>query len=250
MNANDLAGRVALITGAAGGIGLAIARRFAASGASLALLDVDGVAAIRAAGELGRDGTALGMACDVTAPHVIRAAVEAVEKRFGHIDILVNSAGVMGKTAPLADQTDADWQRVIDIDLTSVFRVTRAVLPGMRRRGVGSVVSIASIAGKEGTPNLVPYSVAKAGIIAFTKALGKEVAREGIRVNCIAPGVVQTAFLDQLSAETVAGMLNKVPMGRAGTADEIAAIAHFLASDAASFLTAQCLDASGGRATY
>jgi NAD(P)-dependent dehydrogenase (short-subunit alcohol dehydrogenase family) len=247
----SLAGRVALITGGAGGFGVAIAKRFAASGARVALLDLDGVAAIRSATEIDRRGVnAIGIACDVTAPHMIRAAVEAVEKKFGRIDILVNNAGIMGRTAPLWEQTDADWQRVLDLDLTSVFRMTRAVIPGMRARGSGCVVNMSSIAGKEGTPNLIPYSVAKAGIIAFTKACAKEVARDGIRVNCVAPGVVQTAFLGQLSPDTVQSMLSKVPMARAGTADEIAAIVHFLASDESSFITAQCLDASGGRATY
>jgi NAD(P)-dependent dehydrogenase (short-subunit alcohol dehydrogenase family) len=246
-----LTDKVALITGGAGGFGAAIAKRFAAAGAQVALIDLDGVAAIRLATEIDRRGVnAIGIACDVTAPHMIRAAVEAIEKKFGRIDILVNNAGIMGRTAPLWEQTDADWQRVLDIDLTSVFRMTRAVIPGMRARRSGSVVSVASIAGKEGTPNLIPYSVAKAGIIAFTKACAKEVALEGIRVNCVAPGVVQTAFLGQLSPETVQSMLNKVPMARAGTVEEIAAIVHFLASDEASFVTAQCYDASGGRATY
>jgi 3-oxoacyl-[acyl-carrier protein] reductase len=156
----------------------------------------------------------------------------------------------MGRSAPLWELSDDDWQQVLAIDLTSVFLVTRAVIPHMRTRGRGAVVSVSSIAGKEGTPRLIPYSVAKAGIIAFTKALAKEVVGEGIRVNCVAPGVVQTALLDQLPPEATQIMLSKAPMGRFGTAQEVAEVVHFLASDAASFVTAQCYDVSGGRATY
>jgi 3-oxoacyl-[acyl-carrier protein] reductase len=145
---------------------------------------------------------------------------------------------------------DEDWSRVIGVDLSSVFYVSRAVVRHMRERKRGCIVSVASIAGKEGTPRLIPYSVAKAGIIAFTKALGKEVIGDGIRVNCVAPGVVETPLLAQLPPESTQLMLSKVPMGRLGTADEVAAVVQFLASDDASFITAQCFDASGGRATY
>jgi len=156
----------------------------------------------------------------------------------------------MGRAAPLWELLDEDWQRVINTDLTSVFLVSRAVVRHMRTRRNGNIISIASIAGKEGSPQLIPYSVAKAGIIAFTKALAKEVIGEGIRVNCVAPAVVQTALLDQLPEDSVQLMLSKAPMGRFGTPDEVAAVVQFLASDAASFITGQCLDASGGRATY
>jgi 3-oxoacyl-[acyl-carrier protein] reductase len=156
----------------------------------------------------------------------------------------------MGRTAPIEDQSDDDWAAVLRVDLSSVFYCSRAAIRAMRPRGRGAIVSVSSVAGKEGTPNLVPYSVAKAGIIALTKALGKEVIREGIRVNCVAPAVVQTPLLDQLPREAVELMLSKAPMGRFGTAEEVAAVVHFLASDAASFITANCYDASGGRATY
>jgi NAD(P)-dependent dehydrogenase (short-subunit alcohol dehydrogenase family) len=251
MDSLQFAGRVALITGGAGGIGMAIARRLAAGGARIALADLDLDSLASAVGELRRSGrTATGVPGDVSQPDAVTRIVERVLAEWSHIDILINNAGVMGRTAPLTEQSLEDWQRVIDVDLTSVFLMTRAVLPHMRVRRSGCVVSVSSIAGKEGTPNLVPYSVAKAGIIGFTKALGKEVVGDGIRVNCVAPGVVQTALLEQLPASATRTMLSKVPMGRFGTVDEVAAVVQFLASDDASFITAQCFDASGGRATY
>jgi NAD(P)-dependent dehydrogenase (short-subunit alcohol dehydrogenase family) len=247
----DLSGRVALITGGAGGIGVAVGRRFAEAGATVALADIDDGAARLAAERLAREGhSAAGFGGDVSRRADVDALVSAVLARFERIDILVNNAGLMGRTAPLWELTDADWQHVIDVDLTSVFLVSRAVIAHMRAQRRGAIVSVASIAGKEGTPELIPYSVAKAGIIAFTKALGKEVIRDGIRVNCVAPAVVETRLLEQLPPAAVQTMLSKAPMGRFGTADEVAAVVHFLASDDASFITAQCFDASGGRATY
>jgi NAD(P)-dependent dehydrogenase (short-subunit alcohol dehydrogenase family) len=246
-----LSGRVALITGGAGGIGAAIAQRFARSGAWIAVADIRVDVAQKAAHGLTKAGhRAVGLGGDVSrsadADELVRHTVES----FGRIDILVNNAGIMGRAAQLQDLKDEDWNSVIGVDLSSVFYVTRAVIPHMRARKSGCIVSVASIAGKEGTPHLIPYSVAKAGIIAFTKALGKEVVAEGIRVNCVAPGVVETPLLEQLPPESTQLMLSKVPMGRFGTADEVAAVVHFLASDDASFITAQCFDASGGRATY
>ena len=247
----NLQGRVALITGGAGGIGLAIARRFTAAGASVALADLreDAVMAA-AAGLVANDFRAIGLTGDVSQPNVAPALVADTLTAFGRIDILVNNAGFMGRTAPIWELEDKDWHDVLNVDLSSVFYLSRAVIPHMRSRRSGSIISISSVAGKEGTPGLIPYSVAKAGIIALTKALGKEVILEGIRVNCVAPGVVTTPLLDQLPPEAVKLMLSKAPMGRFGTAEEVAAVVHFLASDDASFITAQCVDASGGRATY
>jgi 2-dehydro-3-deoxy-L-rhamnonate dehydrogenase (NAD+) len=246
-----LSGRAALITGGGGGFGSAIGRRFAAAGARVALADIRGDRADQAREQLVTEGyDAISLAGDVADPLQAEGLVASTVERFGRLDILVNNAGVMGRTAPLWELDDADWHEVIRLDLTSVFYMSRAAIRHMRDRRSGVIVNVSSIAGKEGTPQLIPYSVAKAGIIAFTKALGKEVIREGIRVNCVAPGVIQTPLLDQLPKETVELMLSKAPMGRFGTAGEVAAVVHFLASDAASLITAQCFDASGGRATY
>ncbi len=243
--------RIALITGGARGIGLAVAQRFAESGAAVALADLRGDEAESAAAELrARGHRAIGVGGDVSDSATVTAMVNRVLEHYGRIDVLVNNAGVMGKTAPLWEQSEEDWANVLRIDLTSVFLVSRAVIAHMRARKSGAIVSLASIAGKEGTPNLIPYSVAKAGIIAFTKALGKEVVGDGIRVNCLAPGVVETPLLGQLSRETTQIMLSKSPMGRFGTAEEVANVVLFLASDGASFITSQCFDMSGGRATY
>ncbi len=176
---SGLAGRVALITGGAGGIGLAIARRFAASGARIVLADLRSDAVEQEANKLrALNHDVLALACDVSRAPDVEALVKATLERCGRIDVLVNNAGIMGRTAPLWELADEDWRKVLDIDLTSVFLVSRAVIPHMRARGRGCIVSVASIAGKEGTPRLIPYSVAKAGIIAFTKALGKEVVGE------------------------------------------------------------------------
>jgi len=247
----SLQGRAALVTGGARGIGLAIAERFAQAGARVALADIRGDASEERAADLrGRGFEALGLAGDVGRSADADAMVGAVLEAWGRIDILVNNAGYMGKTAPVWEQSDEDWDAVMRIDLASVFYLSRAAIVPMRQQGSGNIVNLASIAGKEGTPNLAPYSVSKAGIIAFTKALGKEVVREGIRVNCVAPGVIQTPLLDQLPKAAVDIMLSKAPMGRFGTADEVAAVVHFLVSDAAGFITSQCIDASGGRATY
>jgi 2-dehydro-3-deoxy-L-rhamnonate dehydrogenase (NAD+) len=243
--------RVALITGGAGGIGFAVADRFVDAGAQVVLADLERDAVEEAAATLSEHGhPTIGLAADVSRHEDVDALVRRTLAELGRIDILVNTAGVIGPTAPIEDVTNEEWEAVLTVDLTSVFLCCRAVVPHMRSRKSGCIVSIASIAGKEGTPLLVPYSVAKAGIIALTKALGKEVILDGIRVNCVAPAVIDTPFLAQLPQAAVETMLSKAPSGRFGTAGEVASVTHFLASDEASFVTAQCYDVSGGRATY
>ena len=243
--------RVALITGGASGIGLAVARRFAEAGATIALTDLRKEVCDREAAKLRDEGhRVFAIGGDAGDSASVQKIVEGVLGELGRIDVLVNSAGVMGPTKPIDQITDAEWNELLRVDLTSVFLMSRAVVPHMRERKSGAIISLSSIAGKEGTPNLVPYSVAKAGIIALTKALGKELILDKVRVNCVAPGVVQTPLLDQLSEAAIQVMLSKSPMGRFGTPEEVASVVLFLASDAASFVTAQCFDASGGRATY
>ena len=240
--------QTAIVTGAATGIGKAIARRLADEGATVVVADINLAGAEDVASSLG--GGAFAVKANVADVASITQAVEAVLSRTGRIDILVNNAGIAGPNAPIWQQTDEDWQRNIAINLTGVFSFCRAVVPHMRSRGYGRIVNIASIAGKEGNPNMTPYSATKGGVIALTKSLGKELATEGICVNSVAPAVVQTEILDQLTPQQVAYMTERIPMRRTGRPEEIAAVVHFLCSPECSFVTGQCYDASGGRATY
>jgi 2-dehydro-3-deoxy-L-rhamnonate dehydrogenase (NAD+) len=244
----SLAGRTAIVTGAAAGIGEAIAIRLANAGATVAVADVNLSGAQRVAAALPSGSFAI--EANVADAASVARAVEQVLQQTGQIDILVNNAGIAGPAAYIWEQTDEDWQRNIAINLTGVFNFCRAVVPHMRIRSYGRIVNIASIAGKEGNPRMTPYSATKAGVIGLTKALGKEVATDGICVNAVSPAVVQTQILDQLTPEQVAYMTDKIPMRRTGKPEEIANVVHFLASSECSFVTAQCYDASGGRATY
>jgi 3-oxoacyl-[acyl-carrier protein] reductase len=187
---------------------------------------------------------------DVIQEKSVAGAVAETERRLGPIDILVAGAGITGPTLTVADYSLDAWQTVIDIDLTGVFLCNRAVVPGMSRRNYGRIVNIASIAGKEGNPKAAAYAAAKAGVIGLTKALGKELAATGVRVNCVAPAVIKTDILDQVSAEFTQFMLSKIPMGRFGTVEEAAALVAWLASEDCSFSTGAVFDLSGGRATY
>jgi 3-oxoacyl-[acyl-carrier protein] reductase len=243
-----LAGKTALVTGAARGIGLAIATRLAADGARVALLDQDAAALVTATRQVG--GGALALAGDVTRARDVDAAVGRVEGTWGRLDVLVNNAGITGRSFPIWELSDEDWQRVIDVDLTSVFLCCRAAVKVMLRQGGGRIVNIASIAGKEGNPTLVPYSTAKAGVIGLTKALAKEVATRGIFVNAVAPAVIGTELLKQMEPSTVELLISKIPMGRVGKPEEVAALVAWLASDECSFSTGAVYDLSGGRATY
>jgi 3-oxoacyl-[acyl-carrier protein] reductase len=244
----DLTGQAAIVTGAATGIGEAIAERLSRAGALVVIADLNIEAANTVAARLG--GRAFAVKTDVAQLESIETTVAEVLKRAGKIDILINNAGVAGKAAPLWEQSNEDWQTAVAINLTAIFYFCRSVVPHMRQRKYGRIVNIASIAGKEGNPRMVPYSATKAGVIGLTKSLGKEVATEGICVNAVTPAVVQTKILDQLTPEQVSYMTERIPMRRTGKPEEIAAVVHFLASPDCSFVTAQCYDASGGRATY
>jgi 3-oxoacyl-[acyl-carrier protein] reductase len=243
----SLTNRVAVVTGAGQGIGEGIAVRLHAAGAKVAILDVNE----EAAGSVADSLEGIGVQCDVSSAASVKAAMDRVRERLGPVDIVVNNAGITGKTARLWELDDTDLDRVYAVNLKGTFLMCRAVIPEMLERRYGRILNIASIAGKEGNPTLVPYSSTKAGVIALTKALAKEVAGQGdITVNCIAPGVVRTKILDTIAPQTVQYMISKIPMGRTGKIEEVAALVHFLVSSEASFTTGQCYDISGGRATY
>lgn len=244
----ELTGQTAIVTGAAAGIGKAIAKRLAHAGATVVVADLNLEGAELVAAELGGSGFAV--RTDVSDAASIARSVSEVLERTGRIDILVNNAGIAGVAAPLWEQSDSDWKNALDVNLSGIFYFCRAVIPHMRERGYGRIVNIASIAGKEGNPRMVPYSATKAGVIGLTKSLGKEVATEGICVNAVSPAVVQTQILDQLTQEQINYMTERIPMRRTGKPEEVAAVVHFLASPDCSFVTAQCYDVSGGRGTY
>jgi len=250
MTTIDLTGRTAVVTGAARGIGHAIAERLLASGARVSIWDRDAAALDIAARDLSERGEVHTAAVDVTDDAAIDAAVRSTVERFGGIDILVNNAGIAGGTKPSWEFTPAEWRQVIEVDLTGVFLCCRAVVPVMRPRGWGRIVNVASIAGKEGNPNAAHYSAAKAGVIGFTKALGKELATTGILVNCITPAVIETDILQQITQQHIDYMRSKIPMGRFGKKEEAAALVAWLCSDECSFTTGGVFDLSGGRATY
>jgi NAD(P)-dependent dehydrogenase (short-subunit alcohol dehydrogenase family) len=247
----ELPEKVAIVTGAARGIGFAIAERLSQAGARVVVADIDEESAEAAVRRLREGGVeAVEAVADVTKPEEVGAMVERAIDAFGKLDVLVNNAGITGRDSSLSKITDQDWERVLKLNLTATFYCCRAAIPRIREQRSGAVVNVASISGKEGNPNMIPYSVSKAGVICLTKALAREVIHDGVRVNCVAPAVIETPLLDQLQPEAIEYMTSKVPMGRMGRAEEVAAVVHFLASDDASFVTGQCYDVSGGRATY
>jgi NAD(P)-dependent dehydrogenase (short-subunit alcohol dehydrogenase family) len=240
MNDYRFSGRVALVTGGASGIGAAIATRLVAEGARVASLDLHPVAA---------DGV-LALAGDVSRSADVDAAASQAEVELGPIDVLVCSAGIPGQSLPSTEISDEEWRRVLAINADGVFYCNRAVAPGMVERGYGRIVNVASIAGKEGNPMAAAYSASKAAVIALTKAIGKDLARTGVVVNCVAPAVIETPILESVSQEHIDYMVERIPMGRMGSAEEVAALVCWLASDECSFSTGATYDISGGRAVY
>jgi 3-oxoacyl-[acyl-carrier protein] reductase len=250
MNQIDLSGRIAVVTGGAQGIGRAIAERLLDSGAAVCLWDRDRELVEQTAGELSSRGRAHAVVVDVTDPATVEQAVRETEKALAPIDILVANAGIAGTIGKVWECSIDDWRQVIDIDLNGVFYCCRAVAPGMIGRNYGRIVNVASIAGKEGNPNAAHYSAAKAGVIALTKSLGKELAEYDIAVNCITPAAVKTRIFDQMTQDHIDYMLSKIPRGRFLKAEEAAAMVAWLASEDNSFTTGGVFDLSGGRATY
>jgi 2-dehydro-3-deoxy-L-rhamnonate dehydrogenase (NAD+) len=233
MNRLDFSGRTAVVTGGAQGIGAAIAERLRTSGARVHVWDLDGSSPV-----------------DVSEPHAVQAATQRALQELGRIDVLVNNAGIAGRNAPTVEYPVEEWERVLRVNLTSQFLCARAVAPHMVAAGYGRIVNIASVAGKEGNPNASAYSVSKAGVIALTKSLGKELAGSGVLANCITPAAAKTAIFDQMSEMHIEYMLSKIPMKRFVRVEEIAALACWLASEECSFSTGAVFDISGGRATY
>lgn len=242
---------IAIVTGAAQGIGKATAWELAAQGSAVAIADLNLPLATQTAEELCASGYhALAIKVDVTQRESVVQMIAEVLNKFNCVDILINNAGVAGRAAPLVEVSEEEWDELMAVDLKSIYFCCKAVLPHMLKQRRGAIVNVASIAGKEGNPNMVPYSTAKAGVIGFTKALAKEVAQSGIRVNSVSPAVIETTILTQLTEVQTNLNISKIPMGRLGRTEEVAAVIAFLASQKASFVTGQCYDVSGGRATY
>ncbi len=242
-----LDGRVAVVTGGGQGIGEAICRRLAAAGAKVAVFDRNGARA----GVVAVSIHGLGVGGDVTSESDLATALAETERQLGPPDILVNNAGITGKAGRTWELSRADLEEVLAVNLVAPFLWSRAVVAGMLQRRYGRIVNIASIAGKEGNPTLGPYSASKAALIALTKSLAKEVAGQGdVTVNAISPAVIATPILEGLPQGTIDYMVSRIPLGRTGRAEEVAALVHYLASGEASFTTGQCYDISGGRATY
>ncbi len=246
MNSYDYTDKVAVITGGANGIGAAVAERMARSGAKVAIWDMDISAPEPKVAGIG----ALMVQVDVSDEASVAAALAKTEAAFGKVDVLVNSAGIAGPTGPLAKYDTAVWKKILAINLDGTFLTCKAVTPGMMARNYGRIVNIASIAGKEGNPNASAYSASKAGVIALTKSLGKELAGHDIAVNCVTPATAKTRILEQVSQEFIDYMLSKIPRGRFVTVEEIAAMILWMASAENSFTTGSTFDLSGGRATY
>ena len=247
----DLEGRVAIVTGAGQGLGWAIAQRLARDGAHIVIADIiaplgeEKASAIR---EMKRE--ALAIAMDVSKWSDVDSMVKQTLARFNRIDILVNNAGILGPFSFVVDYPEEVWDRVMAVNLKGTFLCSKAVLPVMREKRSGSIVNLASVAGKEGNAQMAPYSASKGAIITFTKTLAKEVAPDNIRVNCVSPALIETDMAKQMAPEQRALLTSKIPLGRLGRPEEVAAVVRFLVSEDASFVTGQCYDISGGRSVY
>ena len=250
MNQIDLAQRVAVVTGGAQGIGYAIAQRMLRSGATLVLWDRDAAQLAQAQESLSALGPVSTHRVELTDETAVEAATRAALDAHGRIEILVNNAGITGGNGVTWELDPKVWREVIEVNLIAPYLTCRAVVPHMVSHGYGRIVNIASVAGKEGNPNASHYSASKAGLIALTKSLGKELAQKGVIVNCVTPAAARTAMFAQMTQQHIDFMLSKIPMGRFGTVDEIAALVCWLASEECSFSTGAVFDLSGGRATY
>jgi 2-dehydro-3-deoxy-L-rhamnonate dehydrogenase (NAD+) len=248
MNQIDLKGRVGVVTGGAQGIGYAVAERFIASGAKVVLWDIDAALLGQAQARLGAAASTAQV--ELTDERAVAAATQIVLAAHGRIDILVNNAGITGGNAPTWELTPEMWRRTIDVNLVAPYLTCRTIVPAMLKAGYGRIVNVASVAGKEGNPNASHYSASKAGLIALTKSLAKEVATKGVVVNAVSPAAARTAIFDQMTPQHIDYMLAKIPMGRFVEPPEIAAAIAWLASEDCSFTTGSVLDLSGGRATY
>jgi NAD(P)-dependent dehydrogenase (short-subunit alcohol dehydrogenase family) len=247
----DLSGKTAIVTGAGKGLGWAIAERLARDGANLVIAEIDKksaeekAAAIR---KMGRESLAVPM--DVSRWSDVERMVRETMSRFQRLDILVNNAGILGPYYLVMEYPEEIWDQIIAVHLKGTFLCCKAVLPIMKKQGYGKIVNMASVAGKEGNASMAPYSAAKAGIIALTKTLGKEMAPHNIYVNCISPALMATDMVKEMTPEQLALLTSKIPMGRPGKPEEVAAVVKFLVSDESSFVTGQCYDISGGRSVY
>ena len=245
MNNINLKNKVAVVTGGAQGFGLAIAKRFLVSGAQVVIWDIDEKILLSV-----EEKNITKIIVDVTNFKKIEEATKETLSLFGRIDILVNNAGIAGPSYTTWEYPLEEWQKIIDIDLSGVFYCCKSIVPVMKKNNYGRIINIASIAGKEGNPNAMPYSAAKAGVIALTKSLGKELANNNIAVNCITPAAAKTRIFDQISQEHIDYMLSKIPRNRFVKVDELASMVAWMASEENSFTTGAVFDLSGGRATY
>lgn len=250
MNTLDLSGKRAVVTGGGRGMGFAVAQRFLTSGASVSLWDISEETLDAARSKLDVFGTVIAQRVDVSDYADVETAAQQAADQLGGIELLVNAAGIAGVNVPLTDYPLETWNAVMNVNLNGIFHTCRAIVPHMQKSGYGRIANISSMAGKDGNPNASAYSVSKAAVIGLTKSLGKELATSGIRVNVICPAVIMTEMLQDVTEEQLNYMLSKIPMGRAGTVEEIAAMVGWMCSAECSYTTGAVFDLSGGRATY